>query len=175
MRETSPYPILIGLMGAGKSRIGRRLAADLRLLLIDLDEYIVVAEGRSIADIFAEDGEAEFRRLETEMLRSVVDENAIIATGGGIVLSEENRTLLKLHPPVIWLDSSVKALAKRIGGRTGRPLMVGVDPLEKTRELATIRNPFYAECSDFHLRTDQMSKQEAVDTIIMFLSEWQHE
>ncbi|MFQ5355863.1 MAG: shikimate kinase [Mariprofundaceae bacterium] len=166
---------LIGLMGAGKSRIGRRLAVHLNLPLIDLDERIVVAEGRSIADIFAEDGEAEFRRLESEMLRSVIEENAIIATGGGIVLSEENRALLKRHPPVIWLDSSAKALAKRIGKNTKRPLMVGVDPLEKTRELATMRNPFYAECSDFYLRSDQMSKQEAVDTIITFLSEWRHD
>ncbi|MDQ7010546.1 MAG: shikimate kinase, partial [Mariprofundaceae bacterium] len=152
-----------------------RLAAHLELPFIDVDEHIVAAAGRSIPDIFAEVGETGFRRLETDALKSVIDENAVIATGGGVVLSGENRNLIRAHPPVIWLDAAPRILAGRIGKNSGRPLMAGVDPLEKARELADIRNPLYAECADFHLRTDRLGKQAAVEAILRFLSEWRHE
>jgi shikimate kinase len=167
--------ILIGLMGAGKTCIGRRLAANLELPFLDVDERIVTAAGRSIPEIFAEEGEDGFRRLETEVLKKIIGEKAVIATGGGAVLSGENRDLIRAHPPVIWLDASPATLARRIGRNSNRPLMAGVNPLEKARELADIRNPLYAQCADFHLRTDRMSKQAAVDAILGFLSEWRHE
>ncbi|MDX8405313.1 MAG: shikimate kinase, partial [Mariprofundus sp.] len=116
-------PILVGLMGSGKSSIGRRLAAYMDLPLIDLDDYIVEQAGRSIPEIFERNGEPAFRQMETNALRDVIDKHAVIATGGGIVECEENRLILKAHPPVIWLKASPEFLADRIDGDSNRPLI----------------------------------------------------
>ena len=166
-------PILIGLMGSGKSSIGRRLAAILDMPLIDLDEYIVGKAGLSIPEIFTKFGEAEFRRLETEALGEAIQQHAIIATGGGIVMAEENRRLLKAHPPVIWLKACPEFLAGRIEGDMNRPLVAAGDTLNKLKQLAKVRDPLYQECADFILPRDGMKKPEAVDAILRFLSDWQ--
>ncbi len=165
-------PVLIGLMGSGKSSVGRRLAAHLKLSLIDLDESIVARAGLSIPDIFAGHGEAEFRRMETEALKEVISEDAVIATGGGVVLSTENRALLKANPPVIWLKASPEFLAERIEGDANRPLVAAGNALSKLRELAIVRNPLYAECASLTLQRDEMGKDETMQAIIQFLSEW---
>ena len=166
-------PILIGLMGSGKSSIGRRLAVRLDLPLIDLDEYIVAKAGLTIPEIFSRSGEAEFRRLESEALAEVIHQPAIIATGGGIVMSEENRRLLKENPPVIWLEACPEFLAGRIDGDTNRPLVAAGDTLNRLRELARVRDPLYRECADLCLPRDNMKKWEAVEYILRFLSQWQ--
>jgi len=165
-------PVLIGLMGSGKSSIGRRLAARLGLPLIDLDDVIVSESGCSIPKIFQNQGEAEFRRRETEALREIITKQAVIATGGGVVLSPENRSLLRSHPPVIWLKASPKFLASRIKGDSNRPLIAAGDTQKRLREQATERNPLYAECADLYLRRDRMKKGKIVKTIVKFLSEW---
>lgn len=166
-------PILVGLMGSGKSSIGRRLARHLNLPLIDLDDYIVEKAGRSIPQIFEQDGEAVFRQMETESLGEVLKKPAVIATGGGAVLSEENRALLKSHPPVIWLKASPEFLARRIAGDSNRPLIAGGNTLKTLRHLAEVRYPLYQQCADFTLPRGDMKKQEAMRAIIEFLSGWQ--
>ena len=165
-------PVLVGLMGSGKSSIGRRLAKYLKVPLIDLDEYIVEKDGRSIPEIFEQDGEAFFRQLETDALREVLGKAAVIATGGGAVMSEENRQLLKAHPPVIWLKASPRFLAKRIDGDSNRPLIAGGDTLQKIKDLADMRYPLYEECADYTLPRGDMKKPEALNSIIVFLSRW---
>lgn len=164
-----PSPILVGLMGCGKSSIGRRLAAHLHLPLIDLDDYIVEQAGRSIPEIFEQDGESAFRRMETHALRQVIDQQAVIATGGGIVMAEENRRLLMTHPPVIWLKASPEFLADRIAGDSNRPLIAAGDTLKKLQALAAMRDPLYEQCADFILPRGDMSKPEALQAIIDFL------
>ena len=165
--------ILIGLMGSGKSSIGRRLAARLELPMIDLDDYIVEKAGLSIPEIFSRFGEAEFRRMESEALAEVIGKPAIIATGGGIVMAEENRRLLKENPPVIWLEACPEFLAGRIDGDSNRPLVAAGDTLNRLKELALVRDPLYRECADLCLARDSMKKWQAVDAIVCFLNDWQ--
>jgi len=165
-------PVLIGLMGVGKSSIGRRLAEQLQMPLIDLDDAIVARAGKRSPEIFAEQGEAAFRAMETQLLREVVAERAIIATGGGIVMAEENREILKANPPVIWLKASPEYLAERIDGDTNRPLIAAGDTLKRLRELAELRYPLYEQCADLVLPREHMKKKEIVQVILRFLSSW---
>jgi len=173
-KETSakiiPGPVLIGLMGSGKSSIGRRLAAHLHLPLIDLDDAIVAKTGLTIPEIFAQWGETEFRKMESKALRKAMAKRAVIATGGGVVLSEKNRALLKGKTPVVWLKASPEFLADRIHGDANRPLIASGNTLNKLRELAEIRNPLYKECADFCLPRDMMKKRQAVQAIVNYLS-----
>ena len=171
--ETCPDLILIGLMGSGKSSIGRRLAAHLSLPLIDLDATIVTESGLSIPEIFTQQGETGFRKLETETLRKAIAQHAVIATGGGVVLSQENRTLLKENnAPVVWLKAPPEFLATRIAGDANRPLIATGNALEKLRELADIRDPLYEECADFVLPRDEMDKQQAMKVIVRFMTSY---
>ncbi len=159
-------------MGSGKSSIGRRLATHLTLPLIDLDDTIVARSGLSIPEIFAQRGESAFRTMETEALRDVIARDAVIATGGGVVLSKKNRTLLKQHALVVWLQASPEFLANRIAGDTNRPLISSGNPLGTLRDLACIRNPLYEECADLCLPREETEKQQAMESIVRFLSEW---
>jgi len=169
-------PVLIGLMGSGKSSIGRRLAQCLNIPLIDLDDYIIAKDGRSIPDIFHQDGEAFFRQLETSCLREVLGQHAVIATGGGVVVSEENRLLLAAHPPVIWLHASPEFLAVRIAGDHNRPLIAEEtsqqDTLKRLQQLADVRHPLYEACADYVLPRGDMRKPEALNSILVFLERW---
>ena len=166
---TDVRPILIGLMGSGKSSIGRRLAKRLEMPLIDLDDYLVAEQGRSIPEIFAQDGEAAFRQMETAALRSVINQRAVLATGGGAILSAENRALMRAHPPVIWLKAAPEFLARRIDGDSNRPLIAAGDTLQRLQALAAERYPLYEQCADFILPRGDMKKREAVDAILAFL------
>jgi len=156
-------PILIGLMGSGKSSIGRRLAVCLSLPLIDLDDYIVQKAGRSIPLIFEQDGESFFRQLESQALQEVLGNDAVIATGGGIVMAEKNRGLLKQHPPVIWLKASPDFLAERIDGDSNRPLIAAGETLKNLQALAELRYPLYEQCADYTLPRGDMKKPFSVN------------
>jgi shikimate kinase len=165
-------PVLVGLMGSGKSSIGRRLARHLDLPLIDLDEMIVERAGCAIPEIFANQGEDAFRDMETDALREALGRHAVIATGGGIVMRAENMALLRQHPPVIWLKASPEFLARRIDGDLNRPLIAAGDTLNKLKELARVRYPLYEECADFILPRGDMEKSEALAEIVAFLKAW---
>jgi shikimate kinase len=165
--------LFIGLMGSGKSILGKQLASRLSLVLVDLDEKIVLQEGRSIPQIFEDDGEKAFRALESASLVDVLasDKPQVIATGGGAILSAENRALMKEKGKVIWLDASAEILAARISGDSNRPLLNDVNPLNKMLKLTAQRNPLYAEIADLRIDTGKLTDKEAVAKIVAFLSE----
>jgi len=169
------YPVLIGLMGCGKSSIGKLLAKELGITFLDLDHYIVEKAGRTIPEIFAEDGEEGFRDLETEALREVLGSPVVIASGGGVVMREENRVMLEAHSPVIWLKSSLHFLAGRIQGDENRPLTAGRDALTVLQQLAEIRYPYYTRCADYILHRGQMNKAASLHAVIEYLKQWKYE
>lgn len=165
---------LIGPMGAGKSTIGRLLAARLRIPFVDLDEQIVEQTGKSIPRIFEEDGECVFRAQEGASLEKLVSDGAskVLATGGGVIMAAPNRERLKKGGPVVWLDATPEVSAGRISGDSNRPLIKGIDPLQKARELDRIRRSKYEACADFRIDTASMAPEESVEAIAVFLSEY---
>lgn len=165
--------ILIGSMGSGKSTIGRLIAARLRISFVDLDEAIVDRAGKPIPQIFEEDGECIFRALEGEVLEAITTDSElkIIATGGGAVLRAPNRERMKSAGHIIWLDAPPEILAERTASDPNRPLLKGVDPLQKARELDMQRRQIYESCADFRVDTSILSVNEAVEEIAAFLSE----
>ncbi|RMG91635.1 MAG: shikimate kinase [Zetaproteobacteria bacterium] len=166
-------PILIGLMGAGKTHIGRLLARRLQAPFIDLDEWIVRQEGMSIPEIFERFGERGFRERETTALRELVAKPVVLATGGGVVMREENRHLLRRHPPVVWLRAEPEVLAKRIDGDANRPLIASGGTLARLEELSAVRTPLYQSCADFIVDTDMLTPEQACQSILDFLSSFE--
>ncbi|PZQ59334.1 MAG: shikimate kinase [Sphingomonas taxi] len=137
--------VLVGLMGAGKSTVGRRLAIRLGLPFVDADTEIESAAGMSIADIFAQFGEPYFRDGERRVIQRLIDGRPkVIATGGGAFVNDETRALILSDALAIWLDAPVEVLAERVKRRDTRPLLRGKDPAAVLRELAAVRNPLYA-------------------------------
>jgi shikimate kinase len=145
---------LVGLSGVGKSSVGRRLAARLGWPLRDTDALIVQSDGRSIARIFADAGEAFFRDLESAALRQAFSASAcIVSTGGGIVLRPENRALLRERAFVIWLDAPTATLVARLQAHDeARPLIGAADPTARLDALRVARAGMYAEVA--HARVD---------------------
>jgi len=144
-RWTNQPIVLVGLMGAGKSTVGRRLATRLDLPFVDADTEIEQAAGMTIADIFDRFGEGYFRDGERRVIARLMDGKAkVIATGGGAFVNDETRALILAEALTIWLDASPDVLADRVRRRDTRPLLRGRDPAEVLRELAAVRNPLYA-------------------------------
>lgn len=143
---------LVGLMGAGKSTVGRRLAKRLALPFVDADAEIEAAAGLSVAEIFERFGEAHFRDGERRVIaRLVADVPRVIATGGGAFVNDETRALILARCTSIWLDVEVPTLAERVSRRGHRPLLNGKDPADILQALAETRNPIYAQA---HIRID---------------------
>jgi shikimate kinase len=137
---------LVGLMGAGKSTIGRRLARRLGLPFVDADREIEAAAGLSIADIFGRFGEAHFRDGERRVIARLVEgPPRVIATGGGAFINEDTRALILTRCTAIWLDVEIETLAERVGRRSHRPLLNGREPRAALQALAEARNPIYAQ------------------------------
>ncbi|SEM58619.1 shikimate kinase [Sphingomonas gellani] len=137
--------VLIGLMGVGKSTVGRRLAARLRLPFVDADVEIEGAAGMTIAEIFDRFGEPYFRDGERRVIARLVDGTPkVIATGGGAFLQDETRQLILEQSIAVWLDAPPAVLAERVSRRDTRPLLRGRNPLQVLTELARVRNPIYA-------------------------------
>jgi shikimate kinase len=162
---------LVGLMGAGKSSVGRRLASALNLPFRDADEEIEKAAGRSISDIFAEYGEADFRDGERRVIARLLDEPPhVLATGGGAFMSEETRGLIKAKAVSIWLKVDLDTLSRRVGRKDTRPLLKGKNAREVLEDLAHVRYPIYAE-ADITIESGDTPHHATVDSIIKALRE----
>ncbi|MBF6448195.1 hypothetical protein IU429_11005 [Nocardia elegans] len=161
-----PSVILIGPPGAGKSTIGRKLARELGVSLYDTDAGIEQDTGRSIPDIFATDGEPEFRRIEERVVRrAILAEHGVVSLGGGAILSAATRELLRGRT-VVYLEISVSEGLRRTGASTNRPLLNGDDPSAKYRELMRVRRPLYREVASIRIRTDGRSPGRVVRAIL---------
>lgn len=161
-----PAVVLVGPPGAGKSTIGRRLARELGVELVDTDAWIEAETGRTIADIFATDGEAEFRRIEERVVRQAVSgDHAVVSLGGGAVLSAATRALLR-DRTVVYLEISVAEGLRRTGAGTTRPLLNGADPDAQYRQLMRQRRPLYREVASVRVRADGRSPGKVVRTIM---------
>ncbi|MCX7718014.1 MAG: (d)CMP kinase [Candidatus Sumerlaeaceae bacterium] len=164
--------VLIGMMGSGKTTVGRLVAERLSMEFIDLDQAIVDRAGRPIPVIFEMEGEDGFRQYETEALRELLSVNhAVIATGGGVVTRAENRALLRRLGKVFWLDAPPDVLYRRIGEDEGRPLLKGGDALKRLEALNAERREYYAEVSDIHLDTTEATPEELADRIAAEMDE----
>ena len=138
--------VLIGLMGAGKTAVGRRLANRLDLAFIDADSEIEVAAGASISEIFAEHGEAYFRQGERKVIARLLENGPqVLATGGGAYMNPDTRANIKAHGLSVWLKADIKVLMKRVGRRDNRPLLAAGDPEKVMKKLMEERYPIYAE------------------------------
>jgi shikimate kinase len=163
--------VLVGLMGVGKSTVGRRLARRLGLPFVDSDEEIEKAAGCSVAEIFERFGEAGFRDGERRVIARLIDGNPkIIATGGGAFIDERTRALILETCIAVWLDAQVETLAERVSRRDHRPLLRGKDPLPLLQELAEARNPIY-EQAHIHVRSGSVPHERAVGRIVEALAE----
>lgn len=158
-------------MAVGKSAIGRNLAKKLRRRFVDLDRLIERAEGSKVSDIFAQKGEAYFRQLEKRTLLHVLEEeNQVIATGGGVVVDDENLNLLQERTLLIGLTANLDTLLARAGVGTQRPLLQGSNRREKVQELLRQREARYAQAG-LMIDTSEMSIDQVVETIIRSLEE----
>ncbi|MBV9930983.1 MAG: shikimate kinase [Alphaproteobacteria bacterium] len=161
--------VLVGLMGAGKTTVGRRLAKRLGLPFLDSDEEIERAADHSIAEIFDRFGEASFRDGERRVLRRLIGAPVkVIATGGGAFMDPETRALILDEAVAIWLRAEVETLAERAVRRGQRPLLRGREPTEVLRALAAARDPVYAQ-APLHVRSDGGDHEQAVDAIVAAL------
>ena len=161
---------LIGMMGAGKSTVGRRLAKRLGLPFVDADEEIEAASGLSIAEIFERYGEPYFRDGERRVLARLVEgPRRVIATGGGAFMDAGTRALMLERCIAVWLDVDVEILAERVARRDHRPLLKGQDPLSRLRDLAALRNPVYAE-AHIAIRSGRLPHERTVEKIISALA-----
>ena len=174
---TAPLPpitrtiALVGLMGVGKSSIGRRLATRLGLAFRDADAEIEAAAGRSISEIFADFGEAEFRNGERRVIARLLDDPPhVLATGGGALTDAQTRALLKAKATTVWLRADLEVLASRIARRDHRPLLKGRDPMEVLRAQAAAREPFFAE-ADIVVESGESLHHVAVEAMVRALAE----
>lgn len=161
---------LVGLPGAGKSVVGRRLGQRLILPFVDSDHLIEQRIGCSIRAYFEREGEAGFRHVEEQVIAQLAaSANGIVATGGGAVLRESNRRSLRDHFYVIYLRSSPEELLKRLRHDVKRPLLQVADPLTRLRELHAARDALYRETAHLIMDTGRPSIAALVDTIVIEL------
>lgn len=158
--------VLIGLMGVGKTTIGRRLAARLGIDFVDADHEIETAAGMTISEIFEKYGEAHFRDGERRVISRLVDGQAkVIATGGGAFMNDMTRALILEKTIAIWIDANIDILAERVARRDTRPLIKGKNPATVLRELAALRNPVYA-LAPVHVRSESAPSEKTVEAIL---------
>lgn len=162
----APKAVLVGLPGSGKSTVGRRLAKALGVGLLDTDVAIEQRTGRSIADIFATDGEQEFRRIEEDVVRAALaDHDGVLSLGGGAVTSPGVRAALAGHT-VVYLEISAAEGVRRTGGNTVRPLLAGPDRAEKYRALMAKRAPLYRRVATMRVDTNRRNPGAVVRHIL---------
>jgi shikimate kinase len=163
--------VLVGMMGVGKSSIGRRLAARLGVPFVDADSEIEKAAGMSIADIFARHGEADFRSGEARVIARLLDGGPqVLATGGGAVMNADTRVAIKAKGVSIWLSAEFDVLMRRINKRKNdRPMLQTADPAATLRELLVVREPFYAQ-ADLTVQSREVPHDAIVSEIMTVLA-----
>ncbi|MFE9611046.1 shikimate kinase [Streptomyces sp. NPDC006012] len=160
-----PVIVLVGPMGVGKSTVGGLLAERLGVVYRDTDEDIVAGEGRAIAEIFVDEGEAAFRELERRSVRRALAEHGgVVALGGGAVLDGETRALLSEHR-VVYLSMDVEEAVRRTGLNAARPLLA-VDPRRQWRELMEARRHLYEEVAVAVVATDGRTPEEVAQAVL---------
>lgn len=166
--------VLVGLMGAGKTSIGRRLADRLGVPFVDADEEIEKAAGSSIEDIFAEHGEEAFRDGERKVIARLLEEQSgVLATGGGAFMDESTRSRIRDRGVSVWLRAELDVLVRRCRKRGGRPLLKGVDMRETLQKLIDRRYPVYAE-ADIVVDTGDAPHRVVIDQIVDALRDRAH-
>jgi shikimate kinase len=155
------------MMGSGKSSVGCCLQQRTGLAILETDDMVASNFGMSIPEIFSTHGEREFRKAETEALRTVSGtEPAVIATGGGVVLHEENVEILKRLGRIVWLDGSEETLFARASLRTDRPLLRTKNPRKAFSQILDERRPFYAKIADIRVDTSELTVEEVTIAIL---------
>ncbi len=161
--------VLIGMMGAGKSSVGRKLAARLGLPFVDADTCIEEAAGMSIPDIFETRGEAEFRAGESRVIARLLEGGPqILATGGGAYMNADTRALIRAKGVSVWLKADFDILMKRIRRRSDRPMLKTADPAATLRSLIALRYPVYAE-ADIVVESRDVVHEVIVEEIVQRL------
>lgn len=159
--------LLIGMMGAGKTTVGRILADRLGWPYVDSDSQVHQATGKTVPELFAEGGEAGFRAAEAAALRSAVDEPgpAVVSVAGGAVLDAENRRVISSAGSVVWLRADPATLAARVGDGSGRPLLDD-DPVAALQRLDAVRRPLYADLADDVVDVDDLTPDDVADRVL---------
>lgn len=166
---SGPLVVLVGPMGVGKSTVGHLLAERLGVAYRDTDEDIVAEQGRTIAEIFADDGECAFRAIEARAVaRALAGHDGVLALGGGAVLDPRTRALLSGRP-VVFLDADAGEAVRRIGRDPGRPLLAG-DPHRRWRALAAARRPLYTEVARAVVDTGGRTPEGVVEAVLAALA-----
>lgn len=163
--------VLVGMMGAGKSSIGKKLAHRLQMNFVDADDEIETAAGMKISEIFERFGEDYFRDGERRVIARLIEGRPmVIATGGGAFINDDTRMLILEKALSIWLDADLDILVERVSRRSHRPLLKGKNPRQVLHELGAIRNPIYAQ-ANIHIRTDTAPHARAVEIILKALGQ----
>jgi shikimate kinase len=171
-----PRLFLIGLMGAGKTTVGRLLGTQLHLNFVDTDHVIQDRTGVSIPTIFEIEGEARFRDRECQVIDELTQTPEIVlATGGGAVLREQNRAALKSRGLVVYLHGQPRDLWLRTRHDRNRPILQGVDPLQKLTELYAVRDPLYRETAHIVIDTGRQQVRSLVDDLLARITAFQQE
>ena len=164
--------VLVGLMGVGKSAIGRRLAKRLDLPFIDADAEIEAAAGSTVEEFFEQHGEAAFRAGERRVIARLLDgEPHVLATGGGAFMDAETRRLVKSRGISIWLNAELDTLVDRVSRRNNRPLLKNGDARQVLSDLMAVRNPVYAE-ADIAVASVDQPLGEMTDRVADALRDW---
>ncbi|RJQ81574.1 shikimate kinase [Pseudonocardiaceae bacterium YIM PH 21723] len=171
MSEQGPQAVVVGPPGAGKTTVGRLIAQSLGVEFRDVDHDIEQAAGKPISDIFTEDGEPHFRRLERAAVAAALTEHqGVLSLGGGAVLAEETRTLLKAHR-VVFLAVGMAEGVKRTGMSSARPLLAGINPRATYKALLDARLPLYREVASIEIDTDRNTEEEVAEQAVARLKE----
>ena len=166
MSKVNRHIYLIGFMGCGKTSVSIAMNQLSGKNIVEVDDRIIAKEGRSINQIFAESGENYFRDLETEMLKELADEdNIIVSCGGGMVLREENRRLMKENGVIIWLDATPETILDRVKDDDSRPNLKGKKNVKDIEALKNKRADAYAEAADIKVDTDGKTIREVAKEI----------
>ena len=157
--------VLIGVPGAGKSTVGRLLAQQLGCAFVDTDNEVEAQAGKSISEIFIQDGEPAFRTLEKAIIGQALDKtDAVIAVGGGALLDADTRSSVKQHE-CIWLQTNLNHAVDRVGMNKNRPLLLG-NVRGQLADLMSAREPLYIECATLVVDTNDLTPAEVVQNII---------